>query len=192
MATIEREAKNKRVRGHIQKAVLATIAISGIILVTMAAPNTLQLLRYAPGFRRARFNRQAETALGRLAQKGRITFENRNGKRYARITDAGRFAFMRETRRNNSPSMFKRHWDKRWRVVIFDVPEKRRAVRNKLRTMMRELGFVRLQDSVWVYPYDCEDMIALLKAELRIGLSVLYMVVEHIENQKHLEEQFGL
>ena len=51
---------------------------------------------------------------------------------------------------------------------------------------------MRLQDSVWVFPYDCEDFIALLKAELKIGAAVLYMVVEHIENDKHLRSHFGL
>ncbi len=57
---------------------------------------------------------------------------------------------------------------------------------------MRELGFARLQDSVWVYPYDCEDLMALLKADLKIGAAVLYMVVEHIENDKQLQTQFAL
>ncbi len=57
---------------------------------------------------------------------------------------------------------------------------------------MRELGFARLQDSVWVYPYDCEDLMALLKADLKIGMAVLYMIVEHIENDKHLRAHFSL
>lgn len=192
MGNIEREARKKRVRGYIQKAVLATIAISGVLLVTMAVPNTLRLLKYVPGIRRYRFNQQAETALNRLAQKKWITFENRDGKRLARITEAGRYAFMTESRKNRLTTFIKRRWDKRWRVVIFDVPEKRRDVRDRLRSMMREFGFEHLQDSVWVYPYDCEDMVALLKAELKIGFSVLYMVVEQIENEKYLKERFDL
>ena len=86
----------------------------------------------------------------------------------------------------------KRRWDQRWRVIIFDIPERRRKIRDRLRSTMRELGFARLQDSVWVYPYDCEDLMALLKADLKLGVSVLYMVVEHIENDKYLREQFSL
>ncbi len=57
---------------------------------------------------------------------------------------------------------------------------------------MLETGFVRLQDSVWVFPYDCEDFISLVKAELKIGSAILYMVVEHIENDTHLRAHFGL
>ena len=57
---------------------------------------------------------------------------------------------------------------------------------------MREIGFVRLQDSVWVYPYDCEDFIALLKAELKIGRDVLYAIVDTIEHDKNLRQHFNL
>lgn len=57
---------------------------------------------------------------------------------------------------------------------------------------MRDIGFVRLQDSVWVYPYDCEDFIALLKAELKVGKDVLYAIVDTIEFDKHIRRHFGL
>ena len=57
---------------------------------------------------------------------------------------------------------------------------------------MKEIGFVRLQDSVWVFPYDCEEFISLLKANLKIGAAVFYMVVAQIENDKHLRAHFGL
>ncbi len=57
---------------------------------------------------------------------------------------------------------------------------------------MREIGFVRLQDSVWVYPYDCEDFIALLKAELKIGKDVLYAIADTIEHDKGIRRHFNL
>ncbi|MBI5645077.1 CRISPR-associated endonuclease Cas2 [Candidatus Kaiserbacteria bacterium] len=191
MGEVEREAKKKRVRGYIQKSVLSAIALSGILLVTMAAPNTLQLLGYLPGMRRSRFRQQAETALSRLVQKRWVVFETKGDKRFARITDAGRQALLAETMKNGR-GRGKQRWDKRWRVVIFDVPEKRRNIRDRLRKTMRAFGFERLQDSVWVYPHNCEEIIALLKAELRVGFSVLYMLVEQIENEKYLKERFDL
>ena len=189
MGMVEKEAKRKRVRGYIQNAIFATIATAGVLLVAMAAPNTLQLLGKLPGMRSSRFNMQARTALARLAERGWIVFEHRDGMRYARITEAGRRACAFEAQRLGAHP--RRRWDKRWRIVMFDVPERRRAVRDKLRAAMKSLGFVRLQDSAWVYPYDCEDLVALLKAELKIGFSVLYLVVEHIENDKFLRQEFG-
>ena len=57
---------------------------------------------------------------------------------------------------------------------------------------MEEYGFVRLQDSVWIYPYDCEDLISLAKTNFRIGADVLYMIVERLEHDTHLREHFSL
>ena len=77
-------------------------------------------------------------------------------------------------------------------MVVFDIPERRRRVRIRLRAFMSEIGFVRLQDSVWVYPYDCEDYVALLKAELKIGKDVLYAIADTIEHDKRIRLHFKL
>lgn len=192
MGNIEIEAKKKRRKRYLRDVLLASIAISGVVLVASIAPNALAQLRYLPAMKRAQLRYKAKTTLGRLAMQGLIEFEKRDGKSYARITPTGREALAFEEQKANLSSKKKRRWDKRWRVIIFDIPERRRKVRDRLRITMSKLGFIRLQDSVWVYPYDCEDLIALLKANLKIGLAVLYMIVEHIENDKHLREQFNL
>src|SRR3989344_1787597 len=44
-------------------------------------------------------------------------------------------------------------WDKKWRVVMFDVPEKIRRLRDSLRLHFRDIGMIELQKSVFVYPY---------------------------------------
>ena len=142
--------------------------------------------------KRAQLRYRARTTIGRLAMQGLITFEKRDGKKYARITPEGQKVLLLEQQKAALINGKKRRWDQRWRVIIFDIPERRRRIRDRLRITMRELGFARLQDSVWVYPYDCEDLMALLKADLKLGVSVLYMVVEHIENDKHLRAQFAL
>ena len=76
--------------------------------------------------------------------------------------------------------------------MIFDIPEKMKNVRNNLTILLKQGGFYHLQDSVWVYPYDCEDIIALLKTDFGIGKYLLYLIVEELENDKRLREEFGL
>lgn len=167
------------------------MAIGGVVLIAATVPNAAQLLRFFPGYKKdARFRYQAKSALSRLTAKGLIVFVEDDGKRYARITEKGRYILARETAILRLGP--KKKWDKRWRVVIFDIPEKRRRVRLQLRTFMIDCGFVHLQDSVWIYPYDCEDLIALAKAEFRLGADVLYMVVEFLERDKHLRLHFNL
>ena len=192
MGIVEKEAWKKRQYTHIQQALLATVALSGVVLIAATAPNLPAALAHLPSIKRAQKRYQYKTAFSRLAAQGYIEFEKRDGKSYARITDTGRkmFAFEREKMKLKNEK--KKRWNKRWRVVIFDIPERRRQTRDRLRQIMQDAGFVRLQDSVWVFPHDCEDFMTLLKSELKIGSAVLYMVVEHIENDKHLKAHFGL
>ncbi len=188
---MEREARRERRLGAFQQALLAAVVVGGVVLIAATAPNAVQLLKYFPGYKKgARFNYQTKTALGRLAANGCITFVEENGKRYARITEKGQRKLQMETEKVAIAK--KRKWDRRWRVVIFDIPERRKNMRASLRRFMQEYGFVRLQDSVWIYPYDCEDLIALAKANFRVGADVLYMIVERLERDKHLREHFAL
>jgi len=192
MGIVETEARKKRIYTNVQQTLLATVALAGIVLVATTAPNLPMALDKLPAIRRAKLRYQYRTAFGRLAAQGHIVFEKRGGKQYARITEAGRKVLAFEQEKAKLTDTRKRRWNGRWRVIIFDIPERRRRTRDRLRNMMERTGFVRLQDSVWVFPYDCEDFITLLKAELKIGVAILYMVVEHIENDKHLKAHFGL
>ncbi|MDP2651659.1 MAG: CRISPR-associated endonuclease Cas2 [bacterium] len=191
MGIMEKEAKRERQWGSLQQAMLTAVVLGGVVLVAATIPNAAQLLKYFPGYKKgARFNYKAKSVLGRLAAKGCIVFEEKNGKKYARITEKGERVLQMESEKVAITK--KRKWDRRWRVVIFDIPEKRKSVRVRLRRFMKEYGFARLQDSVWIYPYDCEDLIALAKANFRVGADVLYMIVEKLERDKHLREHFGL
>ena len=190
MGILEKEAAVRRRKGYLKNAVLTTIGLSGLLLTAMAAPNTLQLLDKTPIGKR--FKDRTRSTLSRLARDGLITFEERNGKRYARITESGRVTLALEQQKKALQAQRKKRWDRRYRIVIFDIAEKRRATRIQLRHAMQSAGFVRLQDSVWVYPYDCEDFAALLKADLHIGREVIYIIAESIENDGWLRETFNL
>ena len=39
-------------------------------------------------------------------------------------------------------------------MVIFDIPETQKRIRQKLRYFLYEIGFIPIQRSVWVSPYD--------------------------------------
>lgn len=191
MGMVEQKARKVRRLRTLQKALLVA-AVGGVMVAIGAVPDFNKILKHLLNRKNeARFRYQANRSLRRLVANGLIRFEERDGKRYARITEAGKQALEFETLRDKALQKPKR-WDGRWRVVLFDIPERRRRVRNQLRRFMQEFGFVRLQDSAWIYPYDCEDIIALAKANFRIGVDALYMIVEQLERDTHLREHFGL
>ena len=175
-----------------QKAILTTLLVGGMIVIG-AAPR-LDLLKILGNRKRpqSRLKYQINETLSRLTRKGLVTFVEKNGRKFARLTPAGTQRLKLEQQKATLLLQKNKRWDKRWRVIIFDVPERRRNMRGRLRAIMQECGFVRLQDSVWVHPHDCEELTVLLKAELKAGFSVLYMVVEKIENDLWLKNHFSL
>ena len=191
MGKLEKEAKKERLWRYVQDAVLQTVAIAGVLALVAVAPAALQIIGQAT-HKRNRFNYQVKTSLSRLHEKGYITFSEEEGKKRVRITDRGRQALEWQQEKAALNARKKKRWDKRWRMVIFDIPERRRHIRDRLRSIMQGAGFLCLQQSVWVFPYECEELVALLKADLRIGKDVLYVIVEKIEYDAPLKKHFGL
>ena len=83
-------------------------------------------------------------------------------------------------------------WDKKWRVVIFDIPEKHKRAREALRDKIRELGFLHLQKSVWIYPYPCKDILDFIVEVFEIRSYVNYLDVTKVSNDAKLRLHFNL
>ena len=157
----------------------------------MIVPNVFQAIPHLSG-NKYKFGYRARTAAGRLAQKGCVRFVERRGVKYIEITERGKRVLALERQQTILHERTKKRWDGRWRMVVFDIPEKRRSIRVRLRATMQSMGFMLLQNSVWIFPYDCEEVITLLKAELHVGKDALYAIVEKIENDKPIKEHFKL
>lgn len=180
----------KRVRrSRINAAIITCVAVAGIIAMGAVVPNISGLFRNKKYTRQRTY--QANKRLSFLIREGYLCIEERDGLKYVRLTQKGERLAALMHQGQLAPKKPKK-WDEKWRLLIFDVPEQRRHIRAKIRSTLITLGFVRLQDSVWVYPYDCEDLILVLKAELKIGKDVLYIIADHVENDKALRKHFQL
>jgi len=135
---------------------------------------------------------RAKSNLTTAVQTGLIEMKvSANGKKYLSLTEAGRQRlswYKLQDYKIVKPS----RWDGKWRLYIFDIKEVRRSSRDYLRNCLRRIGFVRLQNSVWVYPYDCPELMLLIKTGMGIGKDALYLVVESIENDRWLRNEFSL
>ena len=68
-------------------------------------------------------------------------------------------------------------WDGRWRLVIFNIPENKRDVRDRLRRALNKLGLGILQASVWISPNDIKNEIDEIGKRLKIEDSLKYFEV---------------
>jgi len=88
--------------------------------------------------------------------------------------------------------MVNRKWQKKWYLVLFDVPEVQRNKRDYLRRFLLKLGFYPYQKSVYLFPYECEKEIRLIKKIVEGAKYMNYIIAEKIENEKLAKIFFNL
>ena len=107
-----------------------------------------------------------------------------SGDRLHRLTAMGRLQALGG---RDPEACWKKRWDGRWRLVLFDVPEARSATRNRLRRYLQRRGFGYLQHSAWITPHPVDKERALL-AELpaKVG-SLLLLEAEPCAGESEAE-----
>ncbi|TSA43780.1 CRISPR-associated endonuclease Cas2 [bacterium] len=175
----------------IQTALLRTLYIGGMLTVAILAPKVMKLIG-SPD--RAKAKRQElygriNAARSRLKQRGLVR-EDDNGR--IKLTKQGEAHIERVLMREYEipePVL----WNGKWHILSFDIHERRRRVRSQLRSLLQGAGFVRLQDSVWVHPYPCDEFVALVRAHLSSGVGELrHITADALESDRALRDHFRL
>ena len=86
----------------------------------------------------------------------------------------------------------KTKWDKKWRIVMFDIPERLKKIRETLRYQLKRLGFLELQRSVFLLPYECENEFKYITEFYAIKKYVRFVVANRIDNELDLKRRFHL
>ncbi len=191
---VARSKGNRRI--PLQTIILGTLYVSGVLGFALVAPNAVRLFDYLNPISRKntiRFNQRIAQALQRLEQRGliRITGEGKRREIYLapqgeKIIDtlyAGAYVIPLPAR-----------WDGYWRLVMFDIPERRKKVRDTLRMLLRGAGFIHFQHSAWVQPYPCDELVTLLRSHLDSGKGeVRYLTMQFADESDYaLRKHFDL
>jgi len=83
-------------------------------------------------------------------------------------------------------------WDGRWRIIFFDIPEKKKEKRNYLRSVIKVIGFKEFQKSVWVYPYKIPIFLTEILRNEKIWLHVRFITTQDIDYDLDIRELFSL
>lgn len=182
----EKSSKNSKHK-NLQHIILHTVAMAGILTVGLVAPQVIGALYKLGILSNKRQKEYISSSASKLVKRGLLFYD---GKRY-QMTPKGE-SILRRWQFADFKIRKPKKWDKKWRVIIFDIPEKKKKIRDNITALFREAGIRILQNSVWVYPYDCEDVLTLLKTDFGVGKNILYLIVDELENDKHLRQEFGL
>ena len=85
-----------------------------------------------------------------------------------------------------------KQWNGKWFLVFFDVPETQRNKRDYLRRYLIKLGFYQYQKSVYLFPYECEKEVELIKKIVEGAKYMKYIIAEKIEDELKAKEYFKL
>lgn len=83
-------------------------------------------------------------------------------------------------------------WDGKWRLVIYDVAKAKRVQSELFRLALTRLRLLRLQKSVYLTPFPCQNEIEYLRQFYTIGTEVQILTVGQLENEPAYRSYFGL
>lgn len=123
-----------------------------------------------------------------LHKRGAIKYVEKKGRKYLRLTPKGELEVL--LAKAQAPKLAT--WDKKWRVVIFDIPEDAKLLRNQFRALLMKNHYHKLQASVYVNPYPLNrEAISYLK-ETGLIRFIRIMKVEEMDFDQDLKKKFGL
>jgi phenylacetic acid degradation operon negative regulatory protein len=179
--------------GTVQRKILLVL-LGGVALGLSPSPNqyfkTLRKLRKEWGkIDQRNFNRSVRRLASEKFVEEKILSDGsfklvltEDGKKYAK-----KLSLLGSSINFKKP----KKWDGKWRIVLFDIPEKDRLFRDILREHLYELNFRKLQHSVFVSPYPLEKQILELVVLYSAEPYVRVVTATSIDNEEKLKKHFA-
>lgn len=174
--------------------ILFYLAAAGAVALAATSPFVASLLirRILRGPTSAEKRHKFSQALWRLKRSRLIILkEKSDGTFLVELTEKGKRK-TKEIQFENLAISKQKKWDGIWRIVIFDIPVKKRIEREAFRRKMKELDFFQLQKSVWVIPYPCEQEIEFLVELFGLYSCVTILEAQRIKHDAKVRKYFDL
>jgi DNA-binding transcriptional regulator PaaX len=177
--------------GHLTRQILELLS-TGALFGFIKDKNTRRtLLREADRIWYSIDRKQLFRALERLKLNGYVALiKKSSGIQRVHLTNRGRAKSLAYQFYSIVLPRSKK-WDKKWRIVLFDIPEPKKKIRDALRRKLKELGFLEFQKSVFVYPYSCGDEMNFVINFYGIPEEVYYLEAPIVSDDK-LRQHFKL
>ena len=178
--------------GNLKKKVLLLMQAGLAVGLTQSPKKQWWILKQIPK-EWEKINRQAlKRAINSLYRSHLVQEKNnKDGTTTLVLSENGK---QRVLRLNIDKLVIKKpaQWDGKWRIVMFDIPEKLKRLRESLRFHFKEIGLIELQKSVLVFPYPCSKEIEFVLELHNARKYVRFVLAEKIDNELHLKKKFNL
>ncbi len=137
------------------------------------------------------FNKKSlYTALGVLYRANLISIIETAERVTVSILDQGRNIAEENTVYEKIPRPAQ--WDGKWRLVFFDIPEKKKNAREAFRYHLKKIGFTEFHTSTFIFPFPCAKEIEMLAARFEITSHIRTATAESIDNEFAYKKHFNL
>ena len=183
---------------ELRQIVLAALGIGVIIGGTLVTPNfpiiLSNIITLIKDFKKKDISRKrVNRVLQNLEKKEIIYLEKKGDEVYVHLKNF----FHPTILKYSLKAIFDlkkrdKKWQGKWYLVMFDVPEIQRNKRVYLRKFLKQIGFYPYQKSVYVFPFECEEEISLIKKIVEGGKYMSYIVADKIEHESEAKIYFQL
>jgi len=129
--------------------------------------------------------------LRRLQKQKLVEIKDINGKQRITITQKGKTKIL-EYAVDELEITKSKAWDKKWRVIVYDIPNRKKYLQELIRETLKNLGFFAIQESVYIIPYPCYKEIEFLREYYHVGPYIKYLLVDKLEDDSVYKTYFGL
>ena len=140
MGIIEKTARKRTRRNTLRAMILNAIETAGTIHEGLLRRNVIGAMEKAGMIPSGRQNQVVRSSCFRMVHAGLLEWHDKR----LQLTRKGE-AVLRRLKLRLYDVQSPQHWDRKWRVLIFDIPEHRRNLRNNIRDTLRAIGFICLQ-----------------------------------------------
>lgn len=185
-------------KAHITQDIFLELLKAGVKLtVAFIAPNAVKMFRpetfpeekynYWSKYYPSSINRHVY----RLWRRGLVDIKDTSEGKTVTISDMGQKEILKFDIYNMEIPEQK-HWDHRWRLVMFDISSDHVKKGREFRWKLKNMGFFQMQKSVYIYPYPCFKQLKYLREVYGIPHMVKLALCERLENDEDLRKIYSL
>ena len=180
----------KHTRNERMEIILNILLGVGLLTTAIIAPNAVQLLKYfTPKNKQDRW--KIKRTLSRLEKNGLVKRKTTNGEDYYTLTLLGNKR-AKKYQLDSMKILAQKKWDGLWRLVMFDVPENKKMSRRGINLVLKKLGCVHYQKSVFITPYPCEKEINFVGECFDARKHIRIITAQHVEGVEQIKKAFKL